>query len=929
MIREGELRISLLMQLYIFLIITVLLIVKPTVNALFLSGLGASNLPLAYILTAVVAVISFYFYNKAVKRFSLRYIIYITLIVFVLCFISLSVLLHYGLLSTITLFAYYIAVSLFAVLAASQFWVLANMVFNAREAKRLFGFIGAGAITGGIVGGYLTSIVTGNFGNKTAIIIAAILLALCIPLLGFVWKLRLRKLSIYTIKQRTSAQNESTVPVISLIIKSKHLGNLAGIVAVGVIVAKLIDFQFSDLANKEIPDSDNLASFFGFWFSTFNVLALCIQIILTNKILSRLGVATTLLLMPLAIGLGCLLFFTFPELWVLILLKGIDGTFKQSVYKAAIELSIMPIPFQIKNQAKSYIDVVVDSIASGIAGILLFLVIKEWEINTMYVTVVILFFLFIWIYLIYRLREAYFESFRKNLKTSLIRSGNSFSRNRLSSTLRTAKKILRTGKEEEIIQLLKKLDEYRLREIKKEIIALLDHSSVEVKTLAVRHLYEYDQGTAVEKVKELVFSDNPSLAAAALEYLLENTAMDDTLLFEYYLNHQDEKVANAALVCLAKEVRDNQKLRRKFDLEGRINSIIELNNDISLSEHKLISLLLAIGYTNMHELYGLIAGELHSANKKVRKGAIKAAGLTNDAGFILPLLEIMKEKQYRKNAINSLKKFGDQICSSLYNMEMKEELSDEIKPFIPRVIGSFQNKYAIRTLLRLMKSKDIRTRMAASINLRKIRQADADIPIPQTQITKFLLKESRYYKNTLDALSTIITIKNNEGKDGELNRVHNNLKSLLDEQLNSSLRCIFELLSLKYHFRDMEVAYLAIVSNKEQTAENALEFLDNLLSNRLGNAILPLLEHRLKNEASENFIITNKLGEVGCIKMLIKNRGKRIKLSCMEIIANSNDTKYIPILNKLKRHKNPEIHSKAVEVLDKLRNQLNSKSVSA
>ena len=82
LIRDGELGISLLMQFYIFLIITVLLIVKPTINALFLSQLGAENLPLAYMLTAVVAIVGFYFYNRAVKSFSLRGIISFTLIFF-------------------------------------------------------------------------------------------------------------------------------------------------------------------------------------------------------------------------------------------------------------------------------------------------------------------------------------------------------------------------------------------------------------------------------------------------------------------------------------------------------------------------------------------------------------------------------------------------------------------------------------------------------------------------------------------------------------------------------------------------------------------------------------------------------------------------------------------------------------------------------
>ena len=54
-VRIGEYRRALLMQLNIFLIILSLLIIKPVVNALFLSQLGFEKLPLVFILVAAAA----------------------------------------------------------------------------------------------------------------------------------------------------------------------------------------------------------------------------------------------------------------------------------------------------------------------------------------------------------------------------------------------------------------------------------------------------------------------------------------------------------------------------------------------------------------------------------------------------------------------------------------------------------------------------------------------------------------------------------------------------------------------------------------------------------------------------------------------------------------------------------------------------------
>ena len=312
-LRDGEIAISFLMQLYIFIIITVLLIVKPTVNALFLNQLGADNLPYAYLLVALVAVLTTYFYNKILKNNTLVKVAIYALLIFSLTFLVLSVLLQFNIINHFVLYFYYLFVSLFAVIATSQFWMFANMVFNTREAKRLFGFIGAGAIAGGIFGGYLTSIIAASYGNKAVMLLASVLILINIPILRKIYKLRLRKLSIYD--RRTHKSNTSNVSdsALHLIIKSKHLTYLALITGISVIIAKLVDFQFSDFANRSFRDSDSLASFFGFWFSTFNVIALSIQLLLTNRVLTKFGVSTTLLFLPIGIALGSLLFLTFPN----------------------------------------------------------------------------------------------------------------------------------------------------------------------------------------------------------------------------------------------------------------------------------------------------------------------------------------------------------------------------------------------------------------------------------------------------------------------------------------------------------------------------------------------------------------------------------------------------------------------------------------
>ena len=63
----------------------------------------------------------------------------------------------------------------------SQFWTLANDVYDPRQAKRIFGFIGGGASLGGIAGASLT-LQAKAIGTTNLLLVSAALMALCLGL---------------------------------------------------------------------------------------------------------------------------------------------------------------------------------------------------------------------------------------------------------------------------------------------------------------------------------------------------------------------------------------------------------------------------------------------------------------------------------------------------------------------------------------------------------------------------------------------------------------------------------------------------------------------------------------------------------------------------------------------------------------------------
>jgi AAA family ATP:ADP antiporter len=928
-LRDGEIAISFLMQLYIFIIITVLLIVKPTVNALFLNKLGADNLPYAYLLVAFVAILTTHFYNKILKNNTLVKVAIYALIVFSATFLLLSIILHFNIINHFVLYFYYLFVSLFAVIATSQFWMFANMVFNTREAKRLFGFIGAGAIAGGIFGGYLTSIIAASYGNKAVMLMASLLILINIPVLRKIYKLRLRKLNLYdrkTFKSNASDVNDSTL---RLILKSKHLTYLALITGISVIVAKLVDFQFSDIANRSFKDSDSLASFFGFWFSTFNVIALSIQLLLTNKILTKFGVSTTLLFLPIGVALGCLLFLTFPELWVLVIIKGLDGSFKQSLNKAAFELSIMPIPLAVKNQAKSFIDVAVDSIATGIAGFLLIFLIRKLNLPTSYITVIIIFFVLIWILLIFKLREAYYNSFRENIKQTLVKSNTKkgFKLKR-ETTILTSQNILNSGDEEDILVLLDRINSVKLKALKSQIINLLDHPSHRVKKAAIHQLYNYDKNTAIEEVEGLLNIEDDALIYSALEYLLHHTYKNDKSIFNRYLNHKNDYLSNAILLCLAKDAKNNYSLAKYYNLEKRIETqVSELSTPEGFTRKESIAeLLITISYSGISKFYSFIAVHFNNKDVYIVNHAIKAAGITKDERFIPNLLQFLKDKDHRKIALKALKNYGIAIAENLLIVKELENLDDDIKKNIPKLIQSFKSQNSLKLLYRLLKQKDVSIRVQTIIALSKLKEKAPELYINNRIIKTALLKECKFYKNTLSIIASLtitleqsqVSDKNTDNKT-EILIARQSIVDILKEQEQQSLKCIFKLLSILYNQSDIEMSYNGILSDIKEAKINALEFLDNLLQNQLKTNIFPLLEYYvIKDEEDKTSLKLKNLSERNYLNLLVKSRGKRLKLEVVNLVFYLNEKNYAPIIKPLLKHKNSDVKYLSFKTLNKL-----------
>ena len=153
-VRPGEGLSVLLTFLYIAVVVASFLLAKPIRNGLFLEEYGPYSL--VYVYGAVPIALSLFvpLYTRAVARVGGRLVTVATLLFFgtnVLLFWLAFRFYPFKMLSGV----FFVWVNCFGIIAPVQAWSFANSLFDTRQAKRLFGLIGAGASFGAITGGVL------------------------------------------------------------------------------------------------------------------------------------------------------------------------------------------------------------------------------------------------------------------------------------------------------------------------------------------------------------------------------------------------------------------------------------------------------------------------------------------------------------------------------------------------------------------------------------------------------------------------------------------------------------------------------------------------------------------------------------------------------------------------------------------------------
>jgi AAA family ATP:ADP antiporter len=381
---------TVVMFLYINLALTIFWILKPLKKTLFIGlydgdqtfnlgsmeMLGSSaellakgmNLLIAFMLVVFLTLVT-----RLAKRQRLTYCC-MGLIIAMTFYFSLQI--NEPSESTVWLFYWFGDLYISLILAA--FFSFLHDTVDLRNAKRLYGFIVLGAVSGGAVGSTYFRGWIGEMNNQQwlhTIIGIGVVICLLAFAAGWMAKSIPHHEPIPSPNDIPKKKFNAAIEGASLVFKSRYLIAIAGIVGFYEITSEVLDYQFTAMTERFVPKED-IGSHFGTVYAIGNIAALVVQLCFSIFAAGfpKYRIHWILLALPLAVALSSLFFIIAPILLAASLLKISDSTFAYSVNQTGRETLYNPLSRQEKYVARAFVEVFIQRTGKVVALLIAFLV---------------------------------------------------------------------------------------------------------------------------------------------------------------------------------------------------------------------------------------------------------------------------------------------------------------------------------------------------------------------------------------------------------------------------------------------------------------------------------------------------------------------------------------------------------------------------
>ncbi len=276
---------------------------------------------------------------------------------------------------------FFVWISVLNLFIVSVFWSFLLELFDAQQTRRLFGVIAAGGTTGALIGPVLTDLTVSWIGNPGVLYMGAGLFVVAIffqRALLRVWAstpVNHTALAIPDEKPlRDKPMGGNPFAGFSLVLKSPYLLGIALFVILLASVNTFLYFEQLRLVSETFADNEQRTQVFARLDYIVQGLTVLLQLFITGRVASRLGVVALLTVVPvIMVGgfLGLAAVNTFAVLAVVIVARRVG---EYAFIRPGREMLFSMVDTETKYKAKSLIDVPVyrggDALSAQVKGLL-------------------------------------------------------------------------------------------------------------------------------------------------------------------------------------------------------------------------------------------------------------------------------------------------------------------------------------------------------------------------------------------------------------------------------------------------------------------------------------------------------------------------------------------------------------------------------
>ncbi len=320
--------------------------------------------------------------------------------------------------------AFYVWGGILGILLISQFWTLANGIYDPRQAKRLFGFIGGGVMLGGMTGALLTATIIETVGANALLLWSAGTLLACMLIVSII--LGRETSAAEVASANVEERGVSLARAFALLRESRQIQLIAAVISFGSLGALLLDQQVNMAAEvfKGAGQEDSIGGFLAQIRFYTSLAAFVIQVWITPRIHQYLGIGFALLILPTNLAATAGLVLLNKVLWAPAVARVMDQSIRYTVDKTTREVLFLPLPSELRQEVKPFVDVTVDRLSRGLAALLMLVLIQPWGLGLAWyqLSFASAGLALVWYFISFAAKRGYLTAFRRSIATGVVKA---------------------------------------------------------------------------------------------------------------------------------------------------------------------------------------------------------------------------------------------------------------------------------------------------------------------------------------------------------------------------------------------------------------------------------------------------------------------------------------------------------------------------